>query len=183
MPSHVATRLSSVTAAALSVFSVMVTSLGRGKALCPPSPKERQGPRGGAARPCGRDAAPTSRAGRQGAGRGACSLCQRLGRGKAWRCRRGSAANFYTDPARGRPPLPRRPGAFDDREDRGCRRCPRRSGCRKGTSGPMSPHSRGSVGTDLQLTQRLARTVRMTLPRREAASRMGVRLGRLGEPP
>ena len=85
--------------------------------------------------------------------------------------------------ARGRPPLSRRPGAFGDREDRGCRRCPRRSGCRKGTSGPMSPHSRRSVGTDLQLTKRLARTVRMTLPRREAASRMGVRLGRLGELP
>ena len=47
----------------------------------------------------------------------------------------------------------------------------------------MSPRSRRIVGTDLQLTQHLARTVRMTLPRREAASRMGVRLGRLGELP
>ena len=39
-----------------------------------------------------------------------------------------------------------RPGAFDDREDRGCRRCPRRSGCRKGTSGPMSHAPAGAWG-------------------------------------
>jgi hypothetical protein len=68
------------------VSSVMVTSLGRGKALCPPSPNERQGPRG---------AASARLAGRQGAGRGACSLCQRLGRGRAWRWRRGSIPCFH----------------------------------------------------------------------------------------
>ena len=90
MPSHVAANPSWAMVAALSVFSVMVTSLGRGKAPCPPSPNERQGPRGGAARPCGRGAAPARRAGRLGAGRGACFLCQRLGQGRAWRWRRGS---------------------------------------------------------------------------------------------
>ena len=38
---------------------------------------------------------------------------------------------------------------------------------------PDVPRSRRSMGTYLQLTQRLVRTVRMTIPRREAAYRMG----------
>lgn len=115
-------------------------------------------------------AAPARRAGRQGAGRGACSLCQRLGR--------GMAGDVGTEVLCASVPV----GRFRRARGKGT---PTMSPAQRMSEGHYRPRSRRSRGGGLTGGQDglSEKSGEQGLPRRLVVHRMGMRHGRLGEFP